>query len=624
MQVDSFVIGTAGHIDHGKTTLVKALTGFDADTLEEEKKRGITINLGFAYCKLPCGKTAGFVDVPGHERFVKNMLAGAGGIDVAMVIIALDEGVMPQTKEHIHILDFLEIKMSIIVFTKKNLADEDFRELVVEDTRDYVTGTFLEKAPQVMVDSVSGEGIDELLELLDEMARSAKTDRTSKNVRMPVDRAFSVKGYGTVVTGTLNQGKIKVGDELTVYPGAKNVKVRGIQVHEEPVDEAHAGQRTALNLAGVTVAEINRGSTLTAKGLYSLTKVLDLKFKMIKDAELPLGRMEQVKFYLGTAEVVGRIIPIDRKVVEAGETCYAKIVLDEEIIAQRNDRYVIRSISPVQTIGGGRVLNPQAQRKNKDAGAYLKTLKVRDLGSGAEILESFIWENPFANAKKIILLANLDGAEERISELKSTGKILVFDEDLVHINTMKEIGELAKTLLQSYSEKFPLREGMPKAEFQERLGFKENAREFENTLSWLVDTNMVKQVENAISLKDFAPKYTPEMEAVAESILSQVKDAGYTLLNESELSGGDSVREMVLEALLKTELMALEGRVIIARQDYERAKEEAAALAREFGTIKLSAFRDALDTSRKHALLLLEKMDGDKFTIRQDEDRNLL
>lgn len=621
--IDSIVIGTAGHIDHGKTTLVKALTGFDADTLAEEKKRGITINLGYAYCPLPSGKTAGFVDVPGHERFIKNMLAGAAGIDLAMVIIALDEGVMPQTKEHIEILHFLGVTEAVVVFTKRDLVDDELYELVREDSQAYLAETFLAEAPQVVVDAVSGRGIPELIALIEELGSRARRRRTDEAVRLPVDRVFTVKGYGTVVTGTLISGSVKLGDELVLYPGEQRVKVRGIQVHEAPVENASAGQRTALNLSGVTKDELHRGTIVATPELFTSSSQLEVKLTLSVEAKHPLKRMAQVKAYLGTAEIVAKVVPLDRKVIEPGETCYARLILREPVIARRGDRFVLRSISPVATIGGGLVLNPLGDSRGKSSPEHLAALKLKDDGTDGEVLESFVRENPFAQAVKLSAIAGVEDAAAALTELVTAGNIVSFGDVLVHRDYLASLAARAQELLAAYGERYPLREGMPKAELQERLGFSEEERNFGYVLTWLIDEDVVKQVNEAISLRNFQAGYTAEQEQFKDELIAKVTASGFTALDTREIIGDDPQQKMVLEALLKMELITLADRRVLGRGAYEKAKIIAADLFAADGKITVAAFRDALGTGRKQALALLERMDKERFTVRRGEERVL-
>lgn len=622
--MESIVIGTAGHIDHGKTTVVKALTGFDTDTLAEEKRRGITINLGFAYCRLLCGKTAGFVDVPGHERFVKNMLAGASGIDIALVIIAANEGVMPQTREHIHILQYLGISQAIIVITKIGIVEDDFRDLVVEDTKEYLATTALQQAPVVQVDSITGQGIPELLALLDHMAAEVRREAVTKPARMPVDRIFSVKGFGTVVTGTLTEGLIDVNDELGIYPQGIPVKVRGIQIHEQAVATAHAGQRTALNLAGVAVEQVHRGCVVARRGSVQATCALDVYLSIAADASQPLKRLERLKLYLGAAEVVAKVVPMGCKQIYPGETCYAKLLTDTPIIARKSDRFVLRSLTPVQTIGGGWVVDPAAKRSDYTDHQALTIMQIKDKGTPQQVLEVFARENLFGDKEAVAFAANIQAAEEHWESLLKAGRILLFENRVAHIEALQALLVQTLSILEAYHAQFPLRAGVTKAELQARLEFSSRPREFEWLMGWMKETGQIGQKGVMIYQAGFVPVFSKKLGSIRDEMLAAVQKAGYSPLTDSELAGSDKDRQAVLEAMLQTDFLALDGHVILLGDLYAEAKKLVAQLASAQGAIRLSDFRDRLGTSRKYALLLLEKMDRDKFTSRQGEDRVLL
>ncbi|CVK18076.1 selenocysteine-specific translation elongation factor [Sporomusa sphaeroides] len=622
--MDSIVIGTAGHIDHGKTSLVKALTGFDADTLAEEKRRGITINLGFAYCSLPCGRTAGFVDVPGHERFVKNMLAGASGIDIAMVVIAASEGIMPQTREHIHILQYLGIEQAIVVLTKISMVDDDFRELVVEDTKEYLATTALAHAPVVQVDSITGQGIPELLALLNDMAAGVRREAVSMPSRLPVDRVFSIKGFGTVVTGTLNEGSISLNDELAIYPEGLPVKVRGIQIHEQAVTTARAGQRTALNLSGVSVEEVHRGCVVAKPGSVQATSVLDVYLSVAADASQPLKRLEQLKLYLGAAEVVTKVVLMGCKEIYPGEECYAKLLTESPVIARKADRFVLRSLSPVQTIGGGRVVDPAAKRSGYTDEQALHIMQIKDQGAPQQVLEVFARENLFGDKEAIASAANIEAAEKYFEILLEEGRILLFENRVAHIEALKALLEKTLHILEPYHTQYPLRTGMAKAELQARLEMTSRPREFEWLLGWMKETEAIGQSGLMLYKAGFTPVFSKKLGAIRDEMLAAVRQAGYSPLTVNELAGSDKDRQAVLEALLQSDFLAVDGQVIILKELYVQAKETAVRLNRTEGAIRLADFRDSLGTSRKYALLLLEKMDRDKFTVRQGEERVLI
>ena len=363
------VMGTAGHIDHGKTQLIKTLTGIDTDRLKEEKERGITIDLGFAHLTYEDGTEVGVIDVPGHERFVRNMLAGVGGIDLVMLVIAADEGVMPQTREHLAICQMLQVKEGLVALTKADLVDEDWLELVSEDTREFLKGTFLEGKPIVPVSAKTGQGLDELKRVLQGLVARVPPKQLQGKFRLPVDRVFTIRGFGTVVTGTLFSGTIRVEDRIEIYPKGIEAKIRGVQVHNASVPEAVAGQRTAINLQGIDKVEVERGDVLGHAGEFAPTFMLDAVLQHLSDAPRPLRHRARVRLHVGTSEIMGRVILLDRDELAPGEEAYVQLRLEEPAIVLPRDRFVIRSYSPVQTIGGGMVLDAQpAKHRRGDAG----------------------------------------------------------------------------------------------------------------------------------------------------------------------------------------------------------------------------------------------------------------
>ena len=397
MQSKKFlVVGTAGHIDHGKTTLIKALTGIDTDRWEEEKRRGMTIDLGFAHLELPNGVLIGIVDVPGHEKFIKNMLAGAHGIDFVLFVIAADEGVMPQTREHLTVCEVLGTKRGIVVLTKKDVVDEEWLELVKEDVKEFLKGTFLEGAPIIPVSSKTGEGLKELLEEMDKLAAKVEPKSSKGIFRLPVDRSFTVKGFGTVVTGTLLSGKIKTGDTVEVLPEGKEVKVRSVQVHGKSVEEAFAGQRTALNLLGVSKEEVGRGNLVATPGYLKPSPLVDVELTLSKEADLILQSGHKVHFHHLTKEVEGEVYLIDRDELLPGETALAQVRLKEEVVPVYGDRFVIRNYSPARVIGGGRILNPLPFKKfrRRFKGEFLEFLKALKEKSVKEIVVSYVEKFP--------------------------------------------------------------------------------------------------------------------------------------------------------------------------------------------------------------------------------------
>ncbi|MCK4777911.1 MAG: selenocysteine-specific translation elongation factor, partial [Actinomycetia bacterium] len=409
--MSSHVIGTAGHIDHGKSTLIHALTGIDPDRLKEEKEREMTIDLGFAYVYLPSGKKIGIVDVPGHEKFIRNMLSGATGIDLVLFVVAADEGVMPQTKEHLEILNFLEIQKGIIVLTKMDLVDEEWLSMMVQDIEKAVTGTFLENAPILPVSSRIGDGLEKLLEKIDELLIEIPPRDSLSPVRFPIDRSFTISGFGTVVTGTLWEGQVKKGQSLKVLPLQREVRVRSIQNHKEEVSQGDAGMRLALNITAVSKDEIKRGFTLVDKNFFEVTKMISVSLKLSKDT-FKLRHGEKVHFFLGTGEVVGKIRFLDREELKPGEKTFAQIKLEKPIVAKHGDNFVIRRYSPVITIGGGKVIDVYAGRKKRYEQKNIDNLRKKERGDLEEYLNKILEEKGIKGAgidELKVIMATLEG-----------------------------------------------------------------------------------------------------------------------------------------------------------------------------------------------------------------------
>ena len=425
----NIIIGTAGHVDHGKTALIKALTGIETDRIKEEKKRGITIELGFAYLDLPDGEKAGIIDVPGHEKFVKNMLAGAGGIDLALLVIAADEGFMPQTREHLGILSLLNIPEGIIVITKKDMVDEDWLEVVCEDIRNEVKGTFLENAQMIAVSSYTGEGIEELRQAIFQLI-DQKTQIKNPDIpfRIPIDRIFSVEGFGTVITGTLIEGKMKVGDPVTIYPSRLESRIRNLQVHSHDVEEAYAGQRVAVNLAGLKKTDLNKGDVVAAPNSMHTTMMIDIKLTVLKDCEREILNATRLHLYHGARDVLCKIVLLDRDSISAGESCYAQLRMTEEIATKPGDRFVIRFFSPLETIGGGVVLDDCPRRHKRSDAHALEILAIKEGGSGDEKLMQTVAEygHSLPTLEKLASQLNRDAGElkEELDALCQGGKLL--------------------------------------------------------------------------------------------------------------------------------------------------------------------------------------------------------
>jgi len=628
------IIGTAGHVDHGKTALVKAMTGVDTDRLKEEKERGISIELGFTALKLPSGRRAGIVDVPGHERFIKNMLAGAGGFDLVLLVIAADEGVMPQTREHLDIIQLLQVKKGVVVLTKADLVDEEWLDLVKEEVRDFLIGTVLEKAPLVTVSAVTGRGIGDLLELLDRVAEETEAKTTAGPPRLPVDRVFSVTGFGTVVTGTLIAGEIRVGDSVEVQPQGLTARVRSLQSHGEKVEVAGAGQRVAANLAGLEVEQIGRGSVVA--GLNSLTPSyrLDVHLLLLKSAARPLKNRARVRFYLGSGEILGRVLLLDREELEPGALAYAQLELEDKTAAVKGDRFVLRSYSPMRTIGGGTIIDPAPGRKHKRfRSEVLKALETRERGTPSEILEQYLQSNPMlpdlADAAAGTGL-QVSETEELARHLAHQDRVKIIPGDGKAYLVLTEVyrrwaGELEQ-MLESYHREFPLREGYPKEELRSRKFPALNNKVFQFLLAAMEKDKLVRCSAQAVACSSFVSGPDREMGAMVEKIRKELAEACFQPPSWTELAGMAGLSENasleLLQYLLRTgELVKVGENLYFLGETIRAVRQKVAGYLRQNGEISVGELRDLLQTTRKYALPLLEYFDKEKVTRRVGDKR---
>lgn len=630
------IVGTAGHVDHGKTCLIKALTGIETDRLKEEKKRGITIELGFADMPNTYGQHIGIIDVPGHERFVRNMLAGIGGIDLVLLVIAADEGVMPQTVEHFEILKMLGIKRGIIALTKADLVDEAWLELVEEDVRGTVRGTFLEDAPMLAVSAHTGQNIDKLKQLIGEMASRVENRRIDPSMlRIPIDRVFTIGGFGTVVTGTLMEGQISVGDEVQIYPGDKTAKVRSLQVHGAMVETAYAGQRTAVNLLNIRKEELERGNVLAAKGSLKQTMMLDVKLKMFDDAKRVLRNESRIHLYYGSAEALCKVILLDRDVLENGEEAYAQLRLEEEIAVRKGDRFIVRFYSPVETIGGGQILDAVPTRHKRFRTEVLEALKIKEQGEDSEILEQTLLENGKHLRSLQELASKLGMTEEErkrtLDQLIQDERAVSLNEELVlHTETIRTIGNSAKEILADYHKKFPLSSGMQKAEFRKRLADKNritNPKTVELLLRYLLGKGEMLEKGNHIALPDFKVIYSEEHLAIRDRLTARYLESGFESPELDEVLSTEKDKETARQLI---EVLSAEG--VLKKIDFlhymhqhhwEKAMDLLQDHVESAGKITLAEYRDLLGTSRKYAVMILEYLDEQKITTMVDDARIL-
>ncbi len=629
------IFGTAGHIDHGKTSLIKAVTGTNTDRLKEEQKRGITIELGFASLDLPSGRHLGIVDVPGHEKFVKNMVAGATGIDIVAMVIAADEGVMPQTREHMEICTLLGVNHGMVVLTKIDMVDEEWLELVTEDIRDFTVGTFLEEAPIVPVSSLTGEGIPEFIEQLDTLCADVP-ERTSTGLfRLPADRVFSMKGFGTVITGTLISGRISVGDSIMIYPGKVASKVRGIQVHNQSRDTAEAGMRTAINFQGLEKTAINRGEILARENTLIPSYMVDLELHYLSSNKKPIKSRTQVRFHTGTSEIMGNLIFLDRDELNPGDTCMAQIRLDEAVSLIRDDRFVIRSYSPVRTIGGGKVLDPIPPKHKRFQQAIVDGLaELADAAPDGIIDYQARMAGPAGiRYDALLLMTNLPAKalDSTIGSMLNAQRIMLVDKEhrlYVHQAVFEDLKQLSHDVLEAYHRDNPLKPGISKEELKSKFPHGAGGKLFTLVLNRSVKDDQVVLEDNTVRLASHEVSLQVDQKALKQQIVDIYQDSGLTPPYFRDVVKRLAVEPKPAKGVL--ELLVGEKALIKVKEDlyYDRAildklKAELVAYIVDKGEISTPEFKDMTGASRKYVIPLIEHFDATNVTIRVGDIRKL-
>ena len=613
----NIIVGTAGHIDHGKTTLIKALTGRNTDRWEEEQRRGITIDLGFTYFDLKNGDRVGIIDVPGHEKFINNMVAGVVGMDLVLLVVAADEGIMPQTREHMDILGLLGIKKSILVINKCDLVDEEWLELVEEEIQEELEGTFLEGAPVVKVSAATGQGLDELTDTIQQLMSDEVVAKDTQTIpRLPIDRAFTLSGFGTIITGTLISGTITREDVLEMYPIGKECKIRNIQVHGQNQDKCYAGQRVAINLSNVKKKEIRRGCVLAPKNSMKNTDLLDVKLKVLEDSMRILTNHERLHLYTGTSEILCRAVLLDKEQIGPGE----------EVAVKRGDRFVVRFYSPMETIGGGIVLEPNPVRKKRFDAQAIEELKKKESGSLGDVMELQIKEHgdtmiTLAELAKV-MAHSVDELKEYLEELEESGTIFVFpmkkDTYLWHRDSEFAVRQKIEETLQKYHSEHPYRYGMKKAEIHNTFLKKIKPNIFDAYIERMTGENVYGRREEYLSL----PGYEVPKDAMYLQTEKLIEDtfekAGYDFVRFSEIDFGKIPRQTAEDVVL---MMIDEGKVLRINEEMftmkhlmDEAKEKIQNHLKEENLITIAQVRDMFSTSRKSAKPILEYMDSIKVT----------
>ncbi len=635
------ILGTAGHVDHGKTSLIRALTGIDTDRLKEEKERGITIELGFAYLDLPCGHRLGIVDVPGHEKFIRNMVAGTAGMDLVAFVIAADEGIMPQTVEHFEICQLLGVREGLIILTKKDMVDQEWLDMVIEEVRDFFTGSFLEDAPLIPVNSISGEGIDKIISILDTKVAAIDFHEEFGPFRLAVDRVFSMKGFGTVITGTSLSGRIESGAELMFYPGGLTAKIRGIQVHGKDVDIIEAGHRTAINLQGIEKDQINRGDMAATPGSLIASTLLDAELHYLSSAHKELKNRTQVRVHLGTREIVGRIVLMESDTLAPGETTPIQLILQEPVAVWPGDHYVVRSYSPITTIGGGTILNnaPKKRKRTLERDRDRNRLHFDTLATAdsEQQLLLVIEECGVHGITAEQLAARTGIFSKKLKKLLqhpiSTGSLLVVDSEsqrLLAASVAEAVSQQITDLLAAFHQQNPLRTGIAKEELRSQL------------LRPVVDQKVLHALLASLSKKGLIEQAGAEVKLTGHTVTLQVNEqemeqkiselyrqAGLTppILKEVLAAFAEfpekQIRQVIDLLLNKRTLIKINETLCFYAPVVEELQEKVTAFIRKEGEIDAQRFKDLTGLTRKFSIPLLEYFDKIKLTIRIDDKRVL-
>ena len=643
------VIGTAGHVDHGKSTLIEALTGVHPDRLKEEREREMTIDLGFAWMTLPSGETdqleeVGIVDVPGHRDFIENMLAGIGGIDAALFVVAADEGVMPQTREHLAILDILQIQGGVVVLTKTDMvSDPDWLDLVESDLHEVLANTVLAEAPILRVSARTGAGIPELKKKLGEVLIQHPPRPDFNRPRLPVDRVFTIAGFGSVVTGTLADGSLHVGDEIEILPQGLRSRVRGLQTHKQKEQVAVPGSRTAVNISGIALEQIQRGNVIAHPGDYRPTQRIDVRFRLLADVSQPLKHNTEVKLFIETAEVVARLRLLGVEELSPAEEGWLQLELHQPVVTIRGDRYILRRPSPGETLGGGVVVDPNPKGRHKRfAAETLASLEALSKGTSADILLQAILALGAAPLKDVFGRANLEtqAANQALQELVNAGSIVNLEDkstgsNATGISFMPDDLVLSKgyweqlagrILLEigNYHRNYPLRRGLPREELKSRLKdlTRSSTRLFNTAVRRLELEERLKEAGPLVFLPDHTIRFTPQQQAKIDRLLAQFAASPYSPPNFKDCQA--EVGEDVLAALVDTgQLVAVAPDVVFRQVDFERMVADIRSMIQKRGALTVAEARDHFNTSRRYVLAFLEYLDAIGITVRVGDERRL-
>ncbi|UYZ12616.1 selenocysteine-specific translation elongation factor [Brevibacillus sp. WF146] len=630
-----YTIGVAGHIDHGKTTLTKKLTGVDTDRLKEEKERGISIELGFAPLVLPNGAVIGVVDVPGHERFIRQMIAGSVGIDLVLLVIAADEGIMPQTREHVDILRFLGIGKGVIALTKIDTVDKEWLEMVREEVAEWAQDSFLAEAPVVAVSARTGEGIERLRSTIEQQLSAVEPRKYDAPARLPIDRVFKIKGAGTVVTGTLYEGTISEGDILELLPGGAKTRVRRLHVHGKQVDKAFAGQRVAVNITGENTDYVYRGMALITPKAFRESQRIDIRLSMLKNAPGSIKQRSSVRLHIGTSEVIGKIVFFDRNVLEPGEEAFCQLQLEEPIIAKKGEPFVLRRLSPMTTIGGGQVIDSYADR-HRFGIETVQRLARKAEGSMTEQLMQFLDQAEFATASEILHHFAISHKELRtllqdaIKEVMAIGRELQADKEsgffLILHSTLEKWMQVIINQLAAYHQRYPLRIGMDKALLKSTYFKRVPDRLWREIVEQVKQRGHLQEENNFLYLTGFSPSFPNNQAETIKKALSELLLSGFTPPSWSALMKKHAISEELsgdIKAFLlyREEIVYLEEDLYIDRREWSKGVEK---LRGECGPGEIftpAHAKDILGLSRKYLIPFLESLDRQNLTKRVEEGR---
>ncbi len=628
------ILGTAGHVDHGKTALIKAVTGIETDRLKEEKLRGITIELGFASIDLPGGQHLGIVDVPGHEKFVKNMVAGATGIDIVAMVIAADEGVMPQTKEHMEICTLLGIKHGLVVLTKTDLVDEEWLELVIEDINEFTRGTFLENKPVLPVSSVTGQGIPELIKAIDELSAMIPSRPVNTLFRLPVDRVFSMKGFGTVITGTLISGCVKTGDSVMIYPSGITSKVRGIQVHNRSVSIAEAGMRTAINFQGLDKASVQKGEVLSSPKALKMSYMLDVSVHFLETNKKPIKNRTLIRFHTGTSEILGYIVLLDKDELIPGDTNVAQIRLDSPVAIVKDDKFVIRSYSPVRTIGGGQILNPLPKKHKRFKKNIFEGLKALVNQPPEEIIVYHVdnagYQGVSFSDLKIMTNTPEKQLDKALQKLMSIKTVICIDKEnriYIHKNCFDQLNKKVLSFLENYHRINPLKAGMPKEELKSRLS-SAGSKLFNLMLDRMKKNKKIVSEEDTVRLSLHTVSLGGDQAEVKEKILSMYLKTGFCPPYFKDL-----IKTLDIDVKKAKDVFMLlieDGLIIKTKEELyfhaevvNNLKKKLVDFLLKHEEITTPQFKEMTGTTRKYLIPLIEYFDSKNITIRIGDIRKL-